>query len=106
MEALSCPGGLGEFGAPGLSAAKPAAGVSSSMMHSHTRIDRPSYMRLTSNLTYGEWFNFNGIVGLCDAASRVRSDPVSIHRRISPRPLSFDQRTPQQRIPAMRAGVT
>src|SRR5438045_2176048 len=40
----------------------------------------------------------NGIVGVCDSATRIHPGPVSRHWRLSHRTLSIDQRAPQPRI--------
>src|SRR6185295_4772594 len=53
------------------------------------------------------WF-FNGIVGLCDAATeRIAlrdSATVSLHRSVLERPLPPDKRPPQRRVSPVRAG--
>src|SRR5438309_134007 len=50
-------------------------------------------------------FKFNGIVRVCDAASRVRSGVVPFDRRILARAFSAHLRVTQRGVFAIRVGV-
>src|ERR1022692_939411 len=93
-------------GVPVWPAAKPAGGPSIRRTHSEASGDLAWRMSGASRLERrSDQFKFNGIVGLCDAASRVRSGIVPIGRRILGRPFPADQRPAQLHLPAMRAGA-
>src|ERR1017187_8538096 len=100
----ACDGLPAGGGAPAWSAAKPAGGPIVRKTQSEASSDLAWRMSGTWRLeTRSDWFKFNGIVGLCDAASRVRCGIISIGGRIFGGPFPADQRPAQLPLPAMRA---
>src|SRR4029078_13044721 len=66
-------------------------------------MDREAMKHSTENPGKFASLILNGIVGVCDSATRNYSGPVSRDGRLSQRTLSIDQRAAQRGVSAVRS---